>query len=186
MKKNTLSFGARLKEAVRKALVSLKRRPQIIPMLGLVAAFVEYSFNLTTISNTTAKIQGPQMGLCGFVTMLFSILAFICFLNAFPKRQRANIPMVVILFVMMALVIGADILYNMRIMTALTRAENRLDPTPEILSAYSILSVHMILVGAAAALTAILPLIRRLVSKINTSIDVEGNGKLDVIDISGE
>ena len=94
--------------------------------------------------------------------------------------------MVVILFVMMALVIGADILYNMRIMTALTRAENRLDPTPEILSAYSILSVHMILVGVAAALTAILPLIRRLVSKINTSIDVEGNGKLDVIDISGE
>lgn len=35
-------------------------------------------------------------------------------------------------------------------------------------------------------LTALLPLYSRLLRKINTSVSVEDNGKLDAIDISGE
>ena len=36
------------------------------------------------------------------------------------------------------------------------------------------------------ALTALLPVYARLLRKINTSVAVEDNGKLDAIDISGE
>ena len=64
-------FLAGIKEFFRKLIVSLKRRPQIIPMIMLGISFVYYSLNLMNVSDTTAKIQGPGMGLCGFVTMLF-------------------------------------------------------------------------------------------------------------------
>ena len=64
---------AGIKEFVRKRLVSLKRKPQTIALIVLAIGFLYYSLNLTQISNTTAKIQGPNMGLCGFVTMLFSM-----------------------------------------------------------------------------------------------------------------
>ena len=47
-----------MKEKFRKFLVSLKRKPHMIPLVVLVVAFVVYSLRLTVISNTTAKIQG--------------------------------------------------------------------------------------------------------------------------------
>ena len=54
-----------LKEVWRKFLVSIKRRPQMIPLAVLVIAFVFYSPHLMYISDTTARIQGPGMGLAG-------------------------------------------------------------------------------------------------------------------------
>ena len=79
-----------LKESFRKLLVSLKRRPHMIPLLVFALAFLVYSLNLMNISDTTAKIQGKGMGLCGFATMLFSLLSLLCFLNAFPHRKRVT------------------------------------------------------------------------------------------------
>ena len=64
-----------LKESFRKLLVSLKRRPHMIALLVFGVAFLVYSLNLMNISDTTAKIQGKGMGLCGFATMLFSLLS---------------------------------------------------------------------------------------------------------------
>ena len=49
-------------EFLRKFVVGLKRSPQTIPLVVLVIAFLVYSMNLTHISDTTAKIQGPGMG----------------------------------------------------------------------------------------------------------------------------
>ena len=46
-----------MKEFIRKTIVSLKRKPQTIPLLVLALAFLVYSLNLTHISDTTAKIQ---------------------------------------------------------------------------------------------------------------------------------
>ena len=43
-------FLAGVKEFFRKRMVSLKRKPQTIALLGLLIAFVYYSFNLTKIS----------------------------------------------------------------------------------------------------------------------------------------
>ena len=50
-------------EFIRKRLVALKRKPQMIALAVLAAAFVYYSLNLTQVSNTTAKIYGAGMGL---------------------------------------------------------------------------------------------------------------------------
>ena len=178
-----------MNETVRKLLVSLKRKPQLIAELVLAAAFLVYSLNLSDISNTTAKIQGQGMGLCGFCTMLFSMLSFVCFLNAFPKRKKANIPMLVIMFAMFALIIFCDVSYLGKINNALTRADNPIavtDVTYYIGEARSVLKAHIAVLSAAIALIVTLPVYKKWIKKINTSVNVEDYGSLDAIDISGE
>ncbi len=176
-----------LKEFIRKQLVVLKRNPQMIPLAMLVIAFLVYSFNLTDMSNTTAKIQGQGMGLCQFCIMLFSLLSMLCMLNAFPRRKKANIPMVVIMFVMFAIIIYCDVHYSNAIMAALTRAESpiKLDVnTQYIADAYNMLSTYIILIGVTTGLVVLLPVYSKLLKKINTSVDVEDNGAMGEIEIT--
>ena len=181
--------SSNMPEFLRRFFVALKRQPSIIALVVLIIAFFYYSLNLTHISDTTAKIQGPGMGLSGFATMLFSMLSLVCFLNAFPKRKKPVIPMVVLMFVMFGIIIYCDVRYSGLIMTALTREVNpiKLDTTTAyIAQAYNVLQNHMMLEGAGVVLVLLLPAYSKLLRKINTSITVEDNGKLDVIDISGE
>ena len=70
------------------------------------------------ISDTTAKIQGTGMGLCGFCVMLFSMLSLMCFINAFPYRKKPNVPMIVLMFIMFGIILGADYLYLQQIYAA--------------------------------------------------------------------
>ncbi len=176
-------------EFLRKKLVSLKRKPQTIALVVLAFAFLWYSLNLTKISNTTAKIQGPGMGLAGFATMLLSILSLVCFLNAFPHRKKTNIPMLVLMFLMVGIVFYCDVFYGNRITEALTRADNPivLDSTNAYISnAQRMLNIHKILLIAGAALTALLPVYKPLIKSINTSVEVAANEEMGTIDISGE
>lgn len=178
-----------LKEIWRKFLVALKRRPQMIPMAALIAAFVFYSLNMMHISNTTARIQGTGMGLAGFVTMLFSMLSFMCFLNAFPYRKKPVVPMVVLMFAMLAIVIFADAYYIRAIWAAISRPENPITVTAStIYIAYAeyYLRIHIGVLAAAIALILLLPVYSKWLRRIKTSIDVGDNGDMVAIDISGE
>ena len=181
--------GRVIKEVIRKFMVSLKRSPQNIPLVALVAAFFIYSLNLSSIANTTARINGANMGQCEFVAMLFSILAFVVFLRTFPRRQKANKVMLGLLFGMLALLIFVDAVYMTRIVQATTRAENTIiidEASAYIRTAYTIVSMHIIFTIATAALLVLLPVYSKLIRKVNTSIDVEGNENMAAIDISGE
>jgi len=178
---------SRIKEAVRKFIVSLKRNPSMIPLVMLLVAFLVYSFNLTSMSDSTAKIQGVGMGLSQFCIMLFSLLSMVCMLNAFPRRKKPNIPMIVIMFVMFAIIIYCDLHYNNAIMAALTRAESPIvlnETTAYIAEAYNMLNTHVILIGISAALVVLLPVYSKLLRKINTSVDVEDNGEMGEIEIN--
>lgn len=182
-------IGAILSEMWRKFLVSIKRRPQMIPLAVLVIAFLFYSLNMTYISNTTARIQGQGMGLAGFATMLFSMLSFMCFINAFPYRKKVNVPMVVLMFVMFAIILFADNYYINAIVRAMTREDNPIeitDATIYIDYARRYLRIHMIILIVDAVLVALLPVYTKLLRKINTSVDIGDNGQLGAIDISGE
>lgn len=177
---------ASIKEFFRKQIVSLKRRPQTIPLVMLLISFIVYSFNLTNMSNTTAKIQGVGMGLCQFCMMLFTLLSMVCMLNAFPTRKKPVIPMVVLMFVMFGVTAFCDIHYCNAIMAALTRAESpiKLDVgTIYIANAYNMLQTFLILLGVTAALVLTLPFYSKLIRKINTSVDVEDNGAMADIEI---
>ena len=179
--------GRGIKEFFRKSMVSLKRSPQNIPLLALVIAFFVYSLNLSSIANTTARINGANMGQCEFAAMLFSILAFVVFIRTFPRRQKANKAMLGLLFVMLALLIVVDSVYISRIVEATTRTENTIvidEASSYISTAQTVVSMHVIFIAATAVLLIFLPLYAKAIRKINTSIDVEGNENMASIDIS--
>ena len=174
-------------ESIRKAIVSLKRNPSIIPLVMLFVAFLYYSLNLTNMSNTTAKIQGMGMGLSQFCIMLFSLLSLVCMLNAFPRRQKPNIPMIVIMFAMFAVMIYCDIHYNNAIMDALNRPENPVVLSVEtayIANAFNMLNNHKIMLIVSAVLVVLLPVYSKLLRKINTSVEIEGNDSMAEIELN--
>ena len=178
-----------MKEFIRKTIVSLKRKPQTIPLLVLAAAFLVYSLNLTHISDTTAKIQLAGMGLSGFCTMLFSLLSFVCFINAYPHRKKANLPMLALMFLMLGILIFCDTYYAGRIMQAITRADHPIvvdANTIYISKAYDMLMVHRVIVAAGALLTLMVPVLRRLLRRIDTSLPAEESVEMEAITLSEE
>ena len=178
-----------VKESIRKMIVSLKRKPQTIPMLVLAVGFLYYSLNLTNVSNTTAKLQLSGMGLSGFCTMLFSMLSLVCFLNAYPHRKKTNIPMLVLMFAMLGILIYCDTYYMGSITRALTREMNPITvdaSTQYINTAYDMLGVHRIIIVIGAVLTLLVPVLRKLLRRIDTSLPVEEAGQMDAILLSEE
>lgn len=176
-------------EFVRKRVVALKRKPQTIALIALVLAFLYYSLNLTKISDTTAYINLPGMGLAGFATMLFSILMLVCFLNAFPHRRKVNVPMLILMLLMVGIVIYCGVFYQSRITEALTREVNPITLSADkayIPAAQHMLSVHRAILIAGVALVALLPAYSKALRRINTNVEVADNGGMDAIDLSGE
>ncbi|MCM1042661.1 MAG: hypothetical protein NC350_00390 [Corallococcus sp.] len=187
------SFGFKIKEFFRKLLVGLKRRPQNIALIVLLASFLTYSLNLTKFSNTTAEVGITPMGLCQFGIMLFSILAMVCFLNAFPKRQKPKIVMLVIMFVMIAAIIAFDVVYYIKVNEGVQNRlaqgytmESIVEKYPYWFTAQAILIAQIVLLGIASLLIALLPVYGKLLKKINTSVQTEDNGKLDAIELETE
>ena len=189
VKSKSSGFAIWAKERVRKILVAIKRNPQAIPLIALTISFLIFSLNLTDISNTTAKIYGKHMGFCAFMSMLFSMLSFVCMLSAFPKRQKPNWLIIALMYVMFAIILVCDWWYLDRIDYKLRRAEEVFVLTEKeqyILNAQYYVTIHMITLGITMVTVALEPLFAKLFKKINTSIEVEGNGDLGAIDIADE
>ncbi len=167
------------KETKRKFIVSLKKRPHNIPLCMMVIAFLTYSLNLTKISNTTAVINRPYMGLCEFVIMLFSILAFVVFLNAYPKRQKPILPMVILLYLLQVIIIGADFLYLKRIQEGLKTLEITA-ARQFIPQAQTMLTVHIVMVIITVILIALIPVLGKLLNKIDTSVVLAENKDVNI------
>ena len=176
-------------EFVRNMLVSLKKNPQLVPLFALTVSFLVYSLNLTSISNTTAKIYGPHMGLCAFVAMLFSILSYVCMFSAYPKRQKPNKLMIGLMLAMYAVIIFADGYYFMRIQAALTRAASPIKitkATAYISTSKVVLIAHIATVVITMACVVLEPVFAKMLKKINTSVEIEATKEIAEIDISDE
>lgn len=177
------SLLANFREFFRKKIVGLKRKPQMIPMIVLGIAFVLYSFNLTKISDTTARINFSGMGLTQFCTMLFSLLSFVCFMNAFPHRKKVNVPMLVLMFVMIGILAFCDVFYLMQIDRSLKEnAANR--QLAYIYQAKDMLYAHLVVLGVGTVLTILLPVIRKLLARINTNPELEEGTEMKGIVLS--
>ncbi len=177
-----------VKEICRKFIVMLKRRPSYIPLAVFVIAFLVYSFHLSDVSDTTALLGGANMGLAGFATMLLSMLSLLCCMNAFPYRKKTNIPMLVIMLVMIAIIIFADVYYLGQIDLKINDPSTNIDLTKNyfIIFAQYYLQQHIILLAVGVVLTALLPVYSKLLRKINTNVNVEGNGQMKAIDLTAE
>ncbi len=188
-KKKKGSSGG-FKEFIRKRIVTLKHKPQLIPMLMLVVTFLYYSLNLTNISNATATINKFPMGLCGFIAMLFSMLALVCFMNSFPSRKPVNKPMLILMIVMMLGVLAGDVIYFKTVVDSLGSflgGGGNIDDKLNIASkAIQVLWYHGILILISLGLVALMPVYSKLIRKINTSIEVEAGEEMGAIDVAAE
>lgn len=182
--------AAKMPNFIRKFIVALKRRPHYIPLAVFLVAFIIYSFHLSDVSDTTALLQGSNMGLAGFATMLLSMLSLVCFLNAFPYRKPVNKPMLILMILMVGIVIFCDVFY-IRSVGSIVRAPGaNIEITAEkntfIIYADWYLRQHIGYLIAGLVLTVLLPVYSKLIRKINTNVEVEGNGEMAEIDISAE
>ncbi|MBQ3166007.1 MAG: hypothetical protein IJC01_01590 [Clostridia bacterium] len=187
---NTEKKGTKMPEFIRKFLVTLKRNPQVIPMAVLLVAFIIYSFNLTYVSKTTAAINKANMGLYEFVVMLLSILSFVCLLNAFPKRAKPKIAMIVLAVLMIGAVILSNVMYQDLIKKGIEASPRLVEEgakfRKEILGAQSMLTVHLIVEIAGLVIFALLPVYAPLLKKINTSIQLDYSEEMGEIDLEEE
>lgn len=189
VKTDTSSFSLWLKERVRKVLVSLKRNPQIIPLAALTISLFVFTFHLTDISNTTAKIYGKHMGLCAFVSLLLSILSYVCMFSAYPKRKKPNLALIVLMLAMYGIIIFADLYYVNRIQIALTRPQNPIvvtQATQYIYNAQYYMTMHVVTIVMTMICVVLEPWFAKLLKKINTSIAVEENAHFESLDLSTE
>ena len=189
-KKNVFTkIWASVKEGARKFMVTLKRNPHYIPLVMLLISFVVLSFNLTKISNTTATMNKLGMGLCSFISMLFSILSMVCMLNAFPKRKKPNLPVIILMMVIFAIIITVDVIYCIKVINGVTTDADAIKITEKnyfIVEAQNAMIVHIVTVALTMISVALEPVFAKLLKKVNTSIIVEDNGEIAEIDISEE
>lgn len=177
------NLGASIGEFFRKKVVSLKRNPKLIPMVILLVGFVYYSLNIAAISETTLQLQlpGKNMGLTAFAIMLLSLLCVVCLMNAFPRRKKTNIPMLVIGLAMVALVIYCDIHYTNCVYYWWSTQERRFD---YVTKAYNAINTHMVITIVGLVSVALMPVYPKLLGLINTRVNIEDNGNMDAIELS--
>ena len=109
-------------------------------------------------------------------------------LGAYPKRQKPKWVMIALATVMYLAVIGADLLYYIRIETALTRAENPIKVTQTtiyITEAQNLMVAHIVSIVIVIACMYLEPVFAKLLKKIKTSIEVESN-EVGEIELSEE
>ena len=173
---------ASMKGCGRKLLISLKKNPNYIPLIMLVISFLVYSLNLTSVSDTTATIQGKGMGICEFATMLFSILSMIAMLNAFPKRKKPNYPIVGVIIVLCVIIIVADYIYVNKVYEAFIKLGDKINPKyyDSYMTTYNMLYVHIVLMAITAVTVILEPLFAKLLKKINTSVELEETNVMNI------
>lgn len=187
------NFRGGVKEWFRKFIVGLKRSPQNIALLFYAVALLLYTLNLTNFSNTTADINMNPMGFCVFVTVLFSILAVVCMLNTYPKREKPRYLMLCLFIVMMAVIIVCDVSYLIKVDEGIAKRLTGAETMETLQTKYSswfkiqrIVVVHIIMVAISTVLFALSPVIGKLLKKIDTSVNVEDNGEMAKIEREDE
>ncbi len=175
------------KNVLRKLLVSLKRKPALIAMFVLLVAFVVYTFSLTNVSHTTSRINKSNMGLAEFATILLSVLSMVCFMNAYPRRKKPNYLMLGLSLALVVIVIICDSVYIGKIAEALNDPRSQLDTAKEtyILATRGMLNVHRVILVIGGALAVLVPWYGKLLRKINTNVNIEGNSDMAAIEIEG-
>lgn len=190
--------GVKSKEFFRKQAVTLKRKPQRIAFIFLVIVTI---YNLLTLSEFSNAIithaQGIDwIGLMVFVNTLFSILILVMYLNTFPKLKKHNSKVVVtmteggvklninilmavgVVLMAVAMIACEAVYYNIMNANCIEKFGNgitpELKPAAKLMMGTLPLSIaHIVLLGVFLLLFFTLPLYRKLIMKINTSVKVD-------------
>lgn len=185
-------FLAMLKERGRKFIVGLKRKPQNIAFFFLLVSSVYFLLILFPISEASfIASEEPTMetvGLCMFIATLLSLLVLVSFLNSFPKRKKPSVFFICLVVAMIAGIVVCDVMYYVQANNYLAGSS---DPSGEMYITVSAslpyIIGHLVLLGIAAVVFALLPVYKRLINMIDTSIHIDSaSEKMTAIDVEDE
>ena len=170
-------FAAAFKEWGRKKIVGLKRHPQNVALFFLLVASVYFLMIMFPVSQAGNAANNDErtfaIGICFFIATLLSILVLVSFLNAFPKRKKPSIPFIILVYVMIAGIIACDLVYYLQMDACLQNITSTGEMYATVSAAQPYIIAHIVLLGIAAVVFALLPVYKRLINMIDTSIVVE-------------
>ena len=189
--------GGKIKEFFRKRLVGLKRNTQIIPLIFLIVSCCIFTFTLGVHSiaandNYTVAMENAyvaeggspvsffnrSVGLYVFIITLFSVLSVISYLSVY-KKGKLNVPMLVVVYFMLAVMIACNFLYINALKFFMYEFGSRVENDPDVLKAIANSKVHIVSLIVSAVFVTILPLLRWLLNKIDTSVEDEYDKLID-------
>jgi len=119
------------------------------------------------------------IGLYVFIITLFSILSVISYLSV-HKKGSLSVPMLVIVYVMIAVMILCNILYVNALNFYTSDAFPARKPDdPDIIKAIANSRAHVVSLIISAVFVTVLPLIKKLLNMIDTSVDDEYDKLID-------
>lgn len=183
-------FKASFKEWARKQIVSLKRSPQRIPLFFFLATSIYFMFSLFVLSQacfaTANNAYTFATGITMFISTLLSILILVSFLNAFPKRKKPSIPFIILVFLMIGAIIACDLVYYLQMNDFIVNALDTSSSTYELAeNGQPFVIAHIVLLAISTVVFILLPVYKRLINKIDTSVQVESatehmKGSIDI------
>ena len=175
-----------MKEFVNKQIVNLKRAPQRIPLVFLVACCIIYTFSLTEHSNASMYVSSNIIALYVFIITLSSMLAIFSYINAYPKgKENKKMLIVAIFLVLLQIFLGVMYLKIMYYETMLR--ENPVPITIDIAKSMNMTFVHIGSLIAALAAVLLKPVYHKMLLKIDTSsLDTEESNISDYTSIYDE
>ncbi len=157
----------------RKRLVNLKRRPQTIPLVLLVVSCMIYTFHLTAHSNAAMYVSSRIIALYVFIITLASMLVIFSFTNAYARGTKRFHLMIGVVFLLLAVQIILDIVYlNIMFHETMVR-DNPVPITQDIADSMNWTMIHLGALGLTTLSIALLPSYRKLLNKIDTSMEDE-------------
>lgn len=171
-------FKAGVKEWLRKKVVALKVKPQLIPLTLMAITTLYFMLVLFNVSKAVYSAEGvvadastSATGICTFITTLLSLLYLVSFLNAFPKRRKPNVFFIVLVGVMIAGQIACELVYYLQM--AAFVGEKGAGKYPACTEAQPLVIGHIALLGLSALVFALLPVYGKLLKKIDTSVKLD-------------
>ncbi len=181
------NFGSSVKEWFRKKIVSLKRKPHMIPLVLTLVTSIVYLICLRNLSITiTDDFKIEWGGLAVFINCLLSVLVLALFLNAFPKRKKPNKIFIALVFVFFAVMIGMDCLYYINTSNYMALQNETILDYPKHFASLNDTIAHIVLLAICVVSLATLPLYSRLIRKINTRKEIASSQLNEEIDTTGE
>jgi len=183
--------GGGVKEFFRKRIVGLKRNTQIIPLIFLIVSCCIFTFTLGVHSiaandnytvamenayvaagNSPVSFFNRSVGMYVFIITLFSVLSVISYLSVY-RNGKLNVVMLVVVYFMIAVMIACNFLYINALKFYMYDFGSRVNGDPDVLKAIANSKAHIVSLIISAVFVTILPLLRWLLNKIDTSVEDE-------------
>ncbi len=155
---------------LRKWIVSLKRRPQNIPLVLLVVCCCIYTFNLTAHSNAVMYVSARIIALYLFIVTLATMLTIFSFVNAYAGKKR-RLLMQAVVYALIAVQFILEISYYNIMMVELYYRDNPVPLTADIANSVNGTVTHLVALGITTAVIILIPVYRKWLNKIDTATE---------------